>query len=580
MRLIGDLVFVGLGQAKGLRVENLAADPSTPSAGQIWYNTTDGVYRGFDGTSVHTFAVGGNTSLLQNEIDTIESSAGLGTDGSYTAPGGNNYLSTADNLNEADSLLDAQIKVNSDAITTINGDISTINTTLGDHLTEINAIEAGAGLNADGTFTAPAGTNYISAGTSLKAIDVLLDTQVKTNADDILTKLNLAGGTMTGNIVMTTGTHVTLPDAPVNATDAVNLAYVQANLAGLSWKNSVKAMSDTNLTLSGAQTVDGVSLVAGDRVLVNGQTTASANGIYVVVDGGAWTRATDFDSTTPINEINAGAVWVEGGTSFGNTGWTQTNNVTVLDTDAISFTQFNGAAGITAGVGLGKAGNTLNVLLGAGIQQLPTDEVGVDLYASSGLFLTEDGSAASGSTDAKLSILLDGSTLAKSATGLKVASAGVSEVELAASVAGNGLTGGAGAALAVGAGTGITVAADAVSFDETYGDGRYINTAGDTMTGDLILNADPTNVLGAVTKQYADTINTRLTNSYFEYNGSTPAVSHTVTHNIGKKFCNVTVVDANDKVIIPDVITFDSTTQLTVEFASSIACRVVVMAAA
>ena len=58
------------------------------------------------------------------------------------------------------------------------------------------------------------------------------------------------------------------------------------------FKPSVKAASTANLTLSGAQTVDGIALIAGDRILVKDQTATEENGIYLVA-AGAWTRATD-----------------------------------------------------------------------------------------------------------------------------------------------------------------------------------------------------------------------------------------------------------------------------------------------
>jgi len=228
-------------------------------------------------------------------------------------------------------------------------------------------------------------------------------TAVKSAYDIGDAALPKSGGSMTGNIVIPTGHHISLTDAPVSGTDAVNKNYVDGNLAGLSWKNSVKAASNGNITLSGTQTVDGIALIAGDRVLVKNQTTASQNGIYVVA-AGAWARSTDMDATTPINEVNSAAVFVEQGTVFADTGWTQVNNVSTLDTDDISFTQFNGASGITAGVGLIKLGNTLDVNLGAGVSQLPTDEVGIDVYTGGGLMTTVDGTASSTLTNAQLSL--------------------------------------------------------------------------------------------------------------------------------------------------------------------------------
>src|SRR5689334_6764973 len=82
---------------------------------------------------------------------------------------------------------------------------------------------------------------------------------------------------------------------PVNAQDAATRAWVLAQISGISSTgHTVRAASTANLTLSGTQTVDGVALSAGDRILVKNQSTASQNGIYVVA-AGAWSRATDMD---------------------------------------------------------------------------------------------------------------------------------------------------------------------------------------------------------------------------------------------------------------------------------------------
>ena len=65
--------------------------------------------------------------------------------------------------------------------------------------------------------------------------------------------------------------------------------------------------------------------------------------------------------------------------------------------------------------------------------------------------------------------------------------------------------------------------------------------------------------------------------AYFLYTSGAAATSHTVTHNLGQKYCVVTVVDASDEVVIPQSITFDSTSGLTVTFNTAIDCKVVVM---
>ena len=89
---------------------------------------------------------------------------------------------------------------------------------------------------------------------------------------------------------------------PTVGTDATNKDYVDNLSAGLAWKDSVRAATTANITLSAPQTVDTVSVIAGDRVLVKNQTTPSQNGIYVVA-AGAWTRATDADTSDEL--VNA-----------------------------------------------------------------------------------------------------------------------------------------------------------------------------------------------------------------------------------------------------------------------------------
>src|SRR5262245_40188698 len=88
---------------------------------------------------------------------------------------------------------------------------------------------------------------------------------------------------------------------------AISASTVPVSVGGVTlndFKDSVRAATTANITLSGAQTIDGVSAIAGDRVLVKDQTTGSQNGIYVVASG-SWTRATDFDTS---GEVTAGCV--------------------------------------------------------------------------------------------------------------------------------------------------------------------------------------------------------------------------------------------------------------------------------
>jgi len=143
-------------------------------------------------------------------------------------------------------------------------------------------------------------------------------------------------------------------------TDAYTKTEVDGLVTGLDFKQSARVATTANITLSGTQTIDGVSVVAGNRVLVKDQSTASQNGIYVVA-AGAWSRSTDADNT-PAGEVTAGMYcFVEEGTVNADSGWVLiTNDTITLGSTSLTFAQFNGLGQITAGTGLSKTGNTLN----------------------------------------------------------------------------------------------------------------------------------------------------------------------------------------------------------------------------
>lgn len=160
---------------------------------------------------------------------------------------------------------------------------------------------------------------------------------------------------------------------PTGAQDAATKNYVdgqmQASAAGIDSKPSVRVVAVANITLSGTQTIDGVSCIAGDRVLASAQTTASQNGVYVVASG-AWTRAVDADQT---GEITPGAFWfVEEGTAYGKTQWRCNNTGTVtLGTTSITIIQFGAASIYTASTGLTLVGADFRINL-AGSSGLTT----------------------------------------------------------------------------------------------------------------------------------------------------------------------------------------------------------------
>ncbi|MDO7898900.1 phage tail protein [Pseudomonas citrulli] len=126
-----------------------------------------------------------------------------------------------------------------------------------------------------------------------------------------------------------------IDDTVVKATRAWVASYVADELAKLDAKQSVRAATTANIVLSGAQAIDGVAVIAGNRVLVKSQALAKDNGIYVVANG-AWARAKDADASA---EVTSGLiVSVEEGTTLANTIWQLvTDGAIVLGTTALAF---------------------------------------------------------------------------------------------------------------------------------------------------------------------------------------------------------------------------------------------------
>ena len=246
-------------------------------------------------------------------------------------------------------------------------------------------------LGGSGTITATA-TNALTIGTGLSgtsyngstAVTIAIDSTVATlTGSQTLINKSMSGSSNTftnipnsaltnssvtigttaialGATSLTLGglTSVTVTQDPVSALQLATKQYVDATVQGLDPKGSCVAATTANITLSGAQTIDGIALVAGDRCLVKNQTTTANNGIYVV-SASTWTRATDMDTWA---EVPGAYTFIEQGTTQADTGWVCTSNAGgTLGTTAITWVQFAGAGTYTAGTGLTLTGTQFSI---------------------------------------------------------------------------------------------------------------------------------------------------------------------------------------------------------------------------
>lgn len=162
---------------------------------------------------------------------------------------------------------------------------------------------------------------------------------------------------------------------PEDSTDAANKAYVDSISAGIDFKESVIVATTEDISLEDEQTIDGVELVEGDRVLVWQQENPEENGIYVVVDGDLWLRASD----AVTGALTSGAwVYVEDGTLYGGYKFVlATNDPITVGTTELDWVIYGAGEILVAGDGLDKTGDTFSVLGTA--NRISVSETGVDI---------------------------------------------------------------------------------------------------------------------------------------------------------------------------------------------------------
>jgi hypothetical protein len=251
------------------------------------------------------------------------------------------------------------------SIFSVTGSPVTIAGTLAASLVNQAANEVFAGP-VSGTATAPSFRALANADipTTLtgKTIDASLNT-LSNIANASLVNDSVTIGTTSidlGATSLTLGglTSIALTQDPVSALQAATKQYVDNVAQGLDVKASCIAATTANITLSGAQTIDGISIVAGDRVLVKDQSAPAENGIYVAANA-AWSRSEDADTW---DELRSAFTFIEQGTLYADTGWVCTIDAGgTLGVTAVTWSQFAGVGTYTAGTGLTLTGNIFSI---------------------------------------------------------------------------------------------------------------------------------------------------------------------------------------------------------------------------
>jgi hypothetical protein len=324
-------------ELQNARIQNLAADPSTPVAGQVYYNTVANEMRIYNGTAFEAIGLNGVTADAA-ELNILDGATLTTTELNYVdgvTSGIQGQLDLKAPL--ANPTFTGTVNLNTGVTVVFEG------ATANDFETTLSVVDP----TADRAIALPN-----ASGTAALVENKLHDFALATASVDLNNQkiINLTD--------------------PANPQDAANKRYVDAAVVGIDWKPSVRAATTAAITLAtgleNGDTIDGVTLATGNRVLVKDQADATENGIYVVAVSGAPTRSTDADTAA---EITASfAVFVEEGTANADSGWTLTNNGSVtIGTTQLTFTQFTGLGQITAGAGLTKTANTLDVIAGSGI---------------------------------------------------------------------------------------------------------------------------------------------------------------------------------------------------------------------
>lgn len=536
MRIIGDIVLAGFGQIKNARVDNISTDPASPSVGQVWYNTADGVYRGYNGTEVITFATGGNTQLILDAL-AAETAARQAADTQLATD-----LAAETSARTAADTAEATARADADA--QLATDLAAEATARADAITSEATARAAADAQLRTDFEAAdaaAASNLATEVAARQAGDTALDVRLTAVEGSYINKDGSVA--FTGDQSM--GSHkLTAVANPVDGGDAANKAYVDSRISNLG-----AAFEYVGGVVGGASTG------AAFDVTELSDTTA---GSYYKVTGAGFLKYGEEGAAVYVNATD--------GIVFNTTAGfdvIDNSNSQVLGTTNFVEVTGNSDAGFT--VDLDETFKGRIDTLETGLSDEAAARAAADTQLAGDL-ATEV--AARFAADATLESSIAAEASARAAADAQLTS------DLAAETA-------------------ARQAADATLADNLTTVGNVAETlavsvVGVTATGNYVdgspfghenFNSAAT-IIEALLALNAALLSSKqlVRDGHFVYTAGLPNTTHVVTHNLGQKYCQVIVVDSNDKVVIPDSITFTNESELVVEFISAMTCKIVVTA--
>lgn len=544
-----------LGEIRGLKPQRLAADPQAGDLreGLVWVNTTEKALKWYDGTSTLTVATGGT-------LDDYLSKAGGIMTGDLTLAGDATEALHAVPLQQLTTGLGTKQD-------TVTGAASTV---VAADLTVSRAVVSDA-----------SGKIVVSAATAaevahLSGVTDNIQEQIDLKQDDLgYTPINKAGDAVNGNLNF--GGTSTLKNlaAPVDLTDPVRLIDIDQLKANLDFQADVLGVQvdDTLVPTVEVMPDAEVRYIVTDAANLNiafGTIVGLADGDIIQKSGAEFVIAYDVSVKGP-----GALVWDRGIGKF-------------MKYDGTVWSEHGGLSGVTVSAGLLKDGNTISVKFGAGVANLPTGEVGIDVAPDKGLSLVDPTTGdASTAADSVLAVKV-GAALEVGAGGVNVKAGGITETHLNASVVGDGIEGGAGTALTVKLdGTSLVKSASGVAVGDLSGTYLKLDTAS-TITAQVAVPA-PTADASITNKLYVDTadqtnatavsdLSTRVDAGLFVFDGTVGAAQDTysINHALGNKYAAVSVYDEADSLIMPDTVTLTDANNLVVTLAVAQKVRVVI----